>query len=596
MKKYFLSFIALLIITTCAIAAPEAKFMKMSKEYTFHPDGSYEMRHSKELKIESHVALNSLYGETFIVYNPKFQEIKFHSSYTKQADGNIITTPSNAFNEVLPSAASNAPAYNHLREMVVTHTGLEIGATIFLDYSVLTKPGYLPSGMKPETDDILQEKSPIQEYTVKINVPSSFPFNYILSGSSVKPKVIQNGETKQYSWQFKNIPAQVQEPNIPSHEAYVPRLTSCCYDSQVSALRLLHENYTGSLDEEVKIAVNNIVEDKGNELDKIMAIQEYVANQVAFCPLNQEECGYFARTPKEVLRSSYGTRAEKNMLLAAMLRAIGQNPEVVVVYPLEMRNKIKGFSPVSSLLVKASNNGQPLFISAVNYPTESLELTGFMDDIWMISEKNVVPLNIPESNNSINYKADINLTPEKASVSGQLIMHGGFIPVIGKNSTENHIKDLISPAGKVLSSTLNTATMRDVDINFTNEKELTSTHNYLLYQLPVIKEGITTWNMNELNSSRKSQFELPYPVAESYTYTVTLNPDMVLKTENNNINISKPFGKLYISVEKNGNTVVVKKELQLNKVILSPSEYTDFRNMLNIWNNKNNNTLIISVK
>lgn len=28
--------------------------------------------------------------------------------------------------------------------MVVVHTGLELGATICLDYSVITRPGYLP--------------------------------------------------------------------------------------------------------------------------------------------------------------------------------------------------------------------------------------------------------------------------------------------------------------------------------------------------------------------------------------------------------------------------------------------------------------------
>lgn len=596
MKKYFLSLITLLIITTCAIAAPEAKFLKMSKEYTFHPDGSYEVRHYKELVIESHVALNSLYGETFIVYNPKFQEIKFNSSYTKQADGNIITTPTNAFNEVLPSAASNAPAYNHLQEMVVTHTGLEIGATIFLDYTVLTRPGYLPAGMKPETDDILQEKSPIQEYTIKINVPSSFPFHYILSGSKIKPTTTQHGDMKQYSWQFKNIPPFAHEPNIPSHQAHMPRLTTCCYDSQASVLNLLYNIYTSNTDEAVKTIVNKIITNKNKELDKIIAIQKYVATQIAFCSLNQKECGYSARTPAEVLQTSYGTPVEKSRLLLAMLQSIGQNPEIVVLYPLEMKSGIKGFDPVSNLLVKVNNNGQPLFISAINYPTESLELTGSRNDIWMVSAKNVLPLNILENNNTINYKADINLTPEKASVNGQFILHGGFIPVMDEISTENHIKDLVSSHGKTISTTLNKTTPRNVDVNFSCEKELSSTHNYLLYQLPTVKKGVASWYMNSLNSSRKNQFELPYAVTESYNYTITLAPDMVLKTENKQTNIKKPFGALHISIAKNGNIVTVKKELQLTKVILSPSEYADFRNMINIWNDKNNNTLIINTK
>jgi len=67
--------------------------------------------------------------------------LQIHESYTRQKDGNIVKTPANALVEVLPSAAANAPAFNALREMVVVHTGLELGATIYLDYSITTKPG-----------------------------------------------------------------------------------------------------------------------------------------------------------------------------------------------------------------------------------------------------------------------------------------------------------------------------------------------------------------------------------------------------------------------------------------------------------------------
>ena len=88
--------------------------------------------------------MNGTYGESFIVYNPQYQELKINSSYTKQKDGTIIKTPDNAFVEVLPRNAADAPAYNHLKEMVVVHTGLELGATIYLDYTVTSKPGYLP--------------------------------------------------------------------------------------------------------------------------------------------------------------------------------------------------------------------------------------------------------------------------------------------------------------------------------------------------------------------------------------------------------------------------------------------------------------------
>lgn len=53
-----------------AKAASEAEFGKLAKTYTLHKDGSQEMRVYKELTLFTHAAMNGLYGESFIVYNP----------------------------------------------------------------------------------------------------------------------------------------------------------------------------------------------------------------------------------------------------------------------------------------------------------------------------------------------------------------------------------------------------------------------------------------------------------------------------------------------------------------------------------------------
>ena len=113
-----------LLIPTLAWAAPEAEYKKLSKSYTLHADNSQEFRYAMELTLLTHTAMNSTYGETFIVYDPKIQELKINEAYTRQKDGKIVRLPDNALVEVLPSAAVDAPAFNHLKEMVIVHTGL----------------------------------------------------------------------------------------------------------------------------------------------------------------------------------------------------------------------------------------------------------------------------------------------------------------------------------------------------------------------------------------------------------------------------------------------------------------------------------------
>ena len=57
--------------------------------------------------------------------------------------------------------------------MVVVHTGLELGATIYLDYSIITKPGYYPA---LDINERLQETSPVKECKVSISVPEGTPW------------------------------------------------------------------------------------------------------------------------------------------------------------------------------------------------------------------------------------------------------------------------------------------------------------------------------------------------------------------------------------------------------------------------------------
>ena len=123
----------------------DAWYISLLKEYTLNSDGSMDFRYIKQQKLLTYRAFHNLYGETLIIYNPTFQKVKINEVYTMMADGKKIAAPQNSFNEVLPGYAANAPAYNSLREMVITHTGLERNAIINLDYHLHTGKGVFPA-------------------------------------------------------------------------------------------------------------------------------------------------------------------------------------------------------------------------------------------------------------------------------------------------------------------------------------------------------------------------------------------------------------------------------------------------------------------
>lgn len=329
----------LLSIALTAQATPEARFGKLSKTYTLHADGSQELRVQKELTLYTHAAMNSLYGETFIVYNPQYQQLEIHDSYTQQKDGTIIRTPANAFVEVLPSAAANAPAYNGLKEMVVVHTGLELGATICLDYSIKSQAGYLP-----ELDICcpIKELSPIDEFTFRIEVPEGKTLHYELLNASARPAEANKDGMKSITWKLKNVePRPYSYPSLRSSLGLVQQTASGMMPVLVASTWTNYADALKSITRQFVPGDRTVIEAKLTELkqaaqkdstDLRTAIAAYMdglyrSNQ---CKVSLGEAGYRLRPASEIIRSAYGTQAELVNLDVTLQKAAGLKAEVAV--------------------------------------------------------------------------------------------------------------------------------------------------------------------------------------------------------------------------------------------------------------------------
>ena len=260
---YYMAILAILLSMALPMqAASEAEFGKLSKAYTIHTDGSQEMRVQKELTLFTHAAMNSLYGESFIIYNPEFQELKIHESYTRQKDGTIVKTPANAFVEVLPSAAADAPAYNGLKEMVVVHTGLELGATIYLDYSVITRPGYLP---ELDVCEQIEELSPIKEYIFSLSVPESKPLHYEMLNGKAVPAVKTTDGVKTVTWTLRNVQPRPRMLDVSLPAGNVQAIVASTYASKADALKVIKQQMGDNGKEITELAQKLTADTKNTE-------------------------------------------------------------------------------------------------------------------------------------------------------------------------------------------------------------------------------------------------------------------------------------------------------------------------------------------
>ena len=561
-NKHKLAFLlCLLLMATTAFGASEAEYKKLAKTWTLNADGSQEFRYDMELTLFTHTAMNGTYGESFIVYNPQYQELKINSSYTKQKDGTIVKTPDNAFVEVLPRNAADAPAYNHLKEMVVVHTGLELGATIYLDYTVTSKPGYLP---EVDIFEELLQSSPVKEYTLTIITPETKELADTLTNNPAKASVKQSGGTRTTSWTLHNLPASSRAPFVSVRNGDVPFLAATTYVSEGEALATLLKQFNPSGDPQLATLAESLIEGKDKDEDKLEAILNYTSNHIANNSLTLNETGYRLRPADVVTSSAYGTEAEKANLLAGLLNGAGFKAEPMVTYQVHA-DKGLALEAVDQILVSCMVNDELFLFS----PTSTRRpQTGNFDrtPLFSLQTGKPVAIAVPQD---FQIKSDIAISfkDEKMTTSIKESIGKALMPYFTTGNSENN---------------------QTAPLNVKN--------GYATISLPDAKYGISHQPYGYLNSQRKENLLLPHPVSEVYTYTIECPENIKLRTPETDKTIRNTAGSLTITVKKNGRTATVTRSLKLNKQLYTLAEYKELRLLLTEWSDVNGKTLLFSVR
>jgi hypothetical protein len=548
MKRIYTIILLNFIASLSLFAVSEAEYGVLSKTYRLNTDGSIEYRYNMNLTLFTHTAMNRTYGESFIVYNPAFQELKIHTSYTRQKDGTIIQTPENAFVEVLPRQAVNAPAYNHLKEMVVVHTGLELGATIYLDYSVISKPGYLP-GL--DICDAIEQTSPVKEYTITLSVPENKPLHYALVNSTVKPSVRMSNGVMEVSWRIHNLPAASVAPLVSAAGGDTQLLVASTYASNDEALKVLSKQFTPAGDMPLLSLSETLTEGLTTDTEKLQAILTYVVDHVGFSRLSLPETGFRIRSTDDVNSSAYGTEAEKLNLLTGLLNAAGIKAEAAAAYYTRAGLNGYGLSGISELFVLANADGKQYLLtpkSKLASPVDSY--TDYAQYVSITNPGKKITLKAPDT--KLEYVYSIALSPEKAEIQTN-----------GATKTE---------------------------------QALVNNGGYILLSLPESSKSVSNAAYKMYNSKRKVNLLLPDKANESYTYTIQLPNDMELSTPEIAQTTDNATGKATYAVRQDGNRVEVKRTLNINKQLITPTDYASFRTLMIEWADINKRRLLFKVK
>ncbi|MBR4505359.1 MAG: DUF3857 domain-containing protein [Bacteroidales bacterium] len=349
MKKIF--FIAAIIsifniqLSTLKAQEPDARFKTLKYEWTMNADGTSDYHYRHEVQILRNRALVAYAdkGETFVVFNPDLEELTVNEVYTIQKDGTRVDMPQNAFVYQLPSQCTDCGRFNHLRELAMVHTGMELGCTIVVDYTIHRHYNYLHESIP------LWRECPVDRLEVVVNYNhNDMEMKYTIDGvqnlpeNSVKKDELDNG----LHYTFENLQQAPKEPYMPAD--YVPVLR---IHNGIPEFTPAFDNakFSGAQDAMSRIA------GRGSKRDKVNAIRDFVVDNIHLNNIDPAHLGYTHATAEEVWQTGCGTATDKAVLLAALLndegfeaRVLGDEmDEVGVVFDtLEYRLSARSKAPM----------------------------------------------------------------------------------------------------------------------------------------------------------------------------------------------------------------------------------------------------------
>ncbi|MEW6134245.1 MAG: DUF3857 domain-containing protein [Bacteroidota bacterium] len=565
---------------------PDAQFLSVVREYTLQKDGSQEYKESFSIKLLTHNAFHRMYGESFIVYNPQVQKLKIQRAETIMANGKKVQNPANAFNEVLPSWVSGSAAFSHLREMVVSHTGLEVGATIFLDYKIETQAGYFPYFSGAEVASLT---SPAEAFKVIIRVPADTQLNYKVLNIRLAPEITKEKNFDVYVFNFGAVPALPQESFVPRRYSYLPAVVFSTSGNR-DALLGVGSVTDAQLPPDAIRAVRELKEKAQDTPSLVAAVRNMVANELALIQVKPVYTGFKMRNLREIWESRSGTMAEKAYLLAALLREADLNATPVFALPSNVvLADLLPASLIEDFYVKTEVDGLPeILLSPISASTRDERPYLFGMSIFGKGRNGKMErTDIHPVNSEYRVEGALNIDTGIA-VSGNIkvkaegIFHPFFDLIKDKNALATTLKNI---QGDKTEVTLQRSNPRRVEgsISLSEHKGLKKKGDVILLEIPHATSGVDSWNARVLTSARDVPFSLPFFVLEEYKYTITLPEGWELITPEYTREVKKDFGGVSLKLSMKGRTLEIYQAIEFIEKEISVLNYPSLREILNTW-------------
>ena len=299
----------------------------------FENDGTGSHDLTVRIRVQSDAGVQQL-GELVFGYNSSNEQMDVHYVRVHKPDGTVVTAAPEAIKELTATVARDAPVYTDYKEKHISVPSLRPGDTVEYDIATRLVTPLAPNQFWYEHNFL--DGTIVLDERLELNVPAGRTVN--LQSPDFKFEKSQADARIICRWKRQNLtrPSDEEEQakkktKRPEPKPPAVQLTTFASWEDVGRWYSSLEHGRVQPSSEVRAKVQELLEGRTEELDKIQALYSYVSKNIRYVGLSFGLARYQPHSAGEVLRNQYGDCKDKHTLLAAMLGAAGIQADAVLI-------------------------------------------------------------------------------------------------------------------------------------------------------------------------------------------------------------------------------------------------------------------------
>jgi hypothetical protein len=629
-KKFalcMLLFAAASVTTRAQQDSTDAVYEDMQHEYVLREDGSTLYTYSHKLKLLTPYAFSRAYGESFITYNPDWQTLKVLRSETTMRDGQKVTSPFNAYNEVLPRSAAGAAPFSQLKEMVVTHTGLEAGAVVDFAYTLETRAGMFPGLMGRV---VCGDRNHIVQMTIRVKVPAGTELMHGFARDDIAPEITDEGGMTVYTWKRKHIPQFEDEQHQPSPSHVLPVLYFSTVPFDQLPLHVFGEQGPAPLPEHLVQLAANISEGYPEPLQRALALRDWVAKRIGRSGVPLDMLGFKVRSVEKILEYNVGSDLDRAVMLSQLCRAMGieaapvlfshdimtrgmrimqmpdqQGGEMMEIGPEATPNVAALHLFPHAVVVCQGLAGQPLLVLDPSHDTQSgpfpeqyregffLPIEGMPPHVWYYSAGPDVTTASITSDWALGGDGYVS---GRSSVAVDGMRSHAFDP----DGLKKQARRALAATGQGVTAEADTVEVREngltvCEVGIDASSPLEEKGGFYAFQLPAAPGGISALNLPIGDHNRITPVAVPGPMKEEQRAVIHLDGFRAVDVPRA-LEIRNNIGSVRSVIKADAHDVEITRVLTIDVDEIKPEGYVDLQELLRAWRHPAHNTLLFTRK